>query len=480
MLHDPITNVGIIASQGIFSIAEVSATSRYFSELDSVLQSHYIVADPLLSAVNVRIKCNVSIIPTANMGMLGNTVNTANYMRISATSQIRVVSNSGASYSRETTVGDGKLHSLEFVGTTTTGELFIDGVSQGSSGGDFSVFNVDIIGDYLSSSNFRFFDGIISDFEFETQGVTVKFPLNLPYGDFEFSDSTTFGNEEITNNRFIDTTDWYSPRSSSSLSVVGTRLRATANSGATFGQSTTMTGLTIGKSYTVKGRATSNNPLATLRLRVSSTVGLTTGMVSEVNGTSDISIDDVFVATATTMYIGTIVTGHTGGDTVDIHEGISITEVIGKYVEYVNIPEANRDRFNLENDTTWLSENLIIDPKFLEGTTHWTEGANMSYSTPNVIGSNLNTPSNSELRQSDAFHIGYTYNVSYKGEADTGAYGMQNAAFSVLPSRQLTSVVDSVSFQWVADTANFSCKRASDVNNLTFHDPFIQRVLEIV
>ena len=163
----------------------VSAEQRTFIELDFVAQGHYLLSSLFTSSVNVKIRCKVAIVPTGNQGIFGSSVNGTNYMRINSASEIRLVGDNGVSYTAATDIGDGKLHSLEFIGTTTTGELFVDGISQGVTAGDYSVFKIDVIGDYLGLATPRFFDGIIADAELETQGVTTSWKLDEPTSNTE-------------------------------------------------------------------------------------------------------------------------------------------------------------------------------------------------------------------------------------------------------------------------------------------------------
>ena len=163
-----------------------SSTTRVFINLDSPLEAHYKLSSVFSSAVDVRLKCSIVIIPTSNMGIFGNSANSDSYIRISSSSQIRAQSASGGNYLTGTSIGDGRLHSIDFVGTTTTGELFVDGVSQGQQLGDFSQFDIDVIGDYLGDND-RFFDGIISGAAVETQGNIESWSLSEPISNTEQS-----------------------------------------------------------------------------------------------------------------------------------------------------------------------------------------------------------------------------------------------------------------------------------------------------
>jgi hypothetical protein len=108
----------------------------------------------------------------------------------------------------------------------------------------------------------------------------------------------------------------------------------------------------------------------------------------------------------------------------------------------------------------------------------WSLGTNMTITSGSVVGVDLSTPTNSELRQNDIFEIGATYQIGYSGSVDTGSYGMQNTAGSVPNERKLKPTTTSVLFTYVADVTYFSAKRDDDVDNLIFNNPSAKRFLE--
>lgn len=129
----------------------------------------------------------------------------------------------------------------------------------------------------------------------------------------------------ITNSDFADTSDWYETRGVSALSASSGDLLCTADSAATFGQATTVTGLTIGESYTLTGTITTANPSITLRIRAHENDPLLGSLnYFTLDGSSSLSFSEEFVAVGSTVYIGTVNTGHSGADVVIVEGGISL------------------------------------------------------------------------------------------------------------------------------------------------------------
>ena len=145
-----------------------------------------------------------------------------------------------------------------------------------------------------------------------------------------YLDSVVYDDELVTNNSFSDATGWYEPRNVSTISVVSNKLRSTADSGTTFGSATTLAGLTVGKQYKIQGTASSNNSSATVRIRVAIPQDLGAGTYITVgSSTGSVTVNTKFTAIAETMYVGTIITGHNGGDYVEIDSGFTVKEIIG-------------------------------------------------------------------------------------------------------------------------------------------------------
>jgi len=173
-----------------------------------------------------------------------------------------------------------------------------------------------------------------------------------------------FGNAQYT----VETiSDWYSPRSASSLSIINNKLVSIADSTDTFGAGQQVDNLIVGNVYKIVGTATCNNAAATMFLSVSVDATLSPSVIFT-QGTNTALIDNLFTATATTMYFGVVVSGHAANDTVTIDAGITVKEITNyteanaaseiessvegnNAVEYKNIPQSARELYSLEDDT---------------------------------------------------------------------------------------------------------------------------------
>jgi hypothetical protein len=166
-----------------------SGVTRNFIELELALSSHYLLNSTFSPTAGCILECSIAIIPLINNGIFGHVSLSNSYMRINPAGSIRVVSNSGSSYEVMTGAGDGILHEIKFVGTLTTGELFVDDISLGVLPGDFSSFDIGVIGDYLGIPTPRFFNGIMSNPRFTDTGAatTTTFKLDQATGNSEAS-----------------------------------------------------------------------------------------------------------------------------------------------------------------------------------------------------------------------------------------------------------------------------------------------------
>ena len=113
------------------------------------------------------------------------------------------------------------------------------------------------------------------------------------------------------------TSNWINARGNSTLSVVGTKIRATQTSGTTFGLSTAITTV-IGKTYYIKSDGFKNNTNGNFLIRVSNIASLSPAYYEEASLSSQtVSTNGTFIATATTTYIGFLATIQTVGDYIE-------------------------------------------------------------------------------------------------------------------------------------------------------------------
>jgi len=224
--------------------------------------------------------------------------------------------------------------------------------------------------------------------------------------------------------------DWYSPRSNSSLSIINNKLVSIADSTNTFGAAQQIDNLIVGNVYKMKARSTCNNAAATMFLSVSVDATLSPSVIFT-QGTSTALIDNLFTATATTMYFGVVVSGHAANDTVTIDAGITVKEITNyteanaaseiessvegnNAVEYKNIPQSARDLYSLEDDTWVGSDELVTNGDFATtDTSYWTTlNSSVTIAGNGLAAIDYSGNFTTLIRNFDAFEQGGVYKVS--------------------------------------------------------------------
>jgi len=244
-----------------------------------------------------------------------------------------------------------------------------------------------------------------------------------------YLDSVVYGDELVVNNAFNDATGWYESRNSSTISAVSNKLRSTADSAATFGGATTLAGLTVGKQYKIQGTASSNNSSkAIVRMRVSIAQDLGSDYITIGQTLGSVTVNTYFIATAETMYVGTIVTGHDGGDYVEFDSGFSVKEIIGGQVSagtpLLRTAAINEPR--LEYDASGNPLGLLIE----EGRTNLVLNS-VDASSDNSATNSTQTANkaNSLTGADDAFLLqANTTGASYTGQATSVTSGTNYTA----------------------------------------------------
>jgi len=293
-----------------------------------------------------------------------------------------------------------------------------------------------------------------------------------------------FGNAQYT----VETVaDWYSPRGGSSLSIINNKLVGIADSTAVFGAAQQVDNLIVGKAYRFVGTATCSNSSVIVKLRISGNPLLYNDF--DFVGTGTVTVDTIFIATRTTMYFGTIVTGHAANDTVTIDAGITVKEITNyteanaaseiessvegnNAVEYKNIPQSARELYSLEDDT-WtdaagntieVAEQAAFSPVTapMTLTEAWTTRGTAYSTLQNATSASVRvdaTISNTDdgiLMEMGADAIGlilYVYSgVLYFQCGDGSAYGTASNRAEVsytLPVGEADYIIE-----WSADTSN--------------------------
>jgi hypothetical protein len=335
-------------------------TRIVFIDLDDTASAHYLLGTPFVALADFSLPVYFVTSSSTTQIIFGDSLSADSFIAILSTGVIRTKI-AGVSIDSTAVFADGEEHYLVPSRDGSAVTVYVDGVlvANGTASGTVTL---DSAGRNINNAPF---DGILSRPSFidlTTPANSLYFKLNQLAKEYELPTNNVFGSEEITNNTFINTTGWAPARAQSVLSVVSNKLRATISSTSTFGSSFLMNSLVIGETYRVTASAVSNNAGATVRLRIATDTGLGSTIVN-VDASGSVAIDTVFIATATSMYVGTIVTGQDSGDYVDIEAGISIKSVTN-YITYQNIATgtATRNTYELLNsDTQWVSPTRTIN-----------------------------------------------------------------------------------------------------------------------
>ncbi len=205
-----------------------------------------------------------------------------------------------------------------------------------------------------------------------------------------------FGDAQYT---VVNIADWYSPRGASSLSIINNKLVSIADSTATFGAAQQIDNLIVGNAYRFVGTATCSNSSAQVYIRVSPVSNVGSPIFNK-QATGSVTANDTFTATATTHYVGTLVTGHAANDTVTIDAGITVKEITNytdanaasntenslqanNSVTYQNIAQDVRDTYTLV-DGDWLGSELVVNGDFATDS-DWNKPTNCTISNGKAL-----------------------------------------------------------------------------------------------
>ena len=257
-----------------------------------------------------------------------------------------------------------------------------------------------------------------------------------------------FGDAQYT---VVNIADWYSPRGASSLSIINNKLVSIADSTAAFGVAQQIDNLVVGSVYSFIATATCNNNSATVSLVVSASADVTSPIFNK-QAAGGVTANDTFTATATTLYVGTTVTGHAANDTVTIDAGITVKEI-------TNYTEANA-----ASEIEYSQENIF-------GSDIWTNPANIInlpwvYSGPNIYSIDGSQTVTTVIALFSATEFGSTYQVNFKIEnygngglqpavgSDGASFGQQvsaNGSYSQVITKALVGGNTSVQFRANSD-----------------------------
>lgn len=321
-----------------------------------------------------------------------------------------------------------------------------------------------------------YFQGKVANIFFEDLSDSSK-NVTLPLDEDFAKAGASVSNSIKNNHEFVDVSseaNWYSPRSGSTLSFVSGLVRSTAINQFTFGVAQALTNLTVGQTYFLDAKVKSNNPSALVRIRVSDAVNLDFDAANEENANGSVGFVHTFVATATTMYVGSIVTGHNANDYIEI-VNFSVKEFSAgsNFATAQNITESIFYKDDLDNGR-------YLSPDFKDGLTAESFGTNTinTVDTDNLI---IQGDGNVffGFRYINALDIGETYKIKGISNITAGAVKIQtpstNALFGIVSQSEnfeFTAVSDNTTLIFVRNTGGQEID--AQISNFT-----IQSILEV-
>ena len=249
---------------------------------------------------------------------------------------------------------------LRFSRVVSTGVILLETAPSGgafstlytgtaASGALYNPITGLLIGGYRSSGTFGLpFTGYIQKFTLHDDDRLAASWDARDQDDYGSSTLTNTFHERLENRDFSNgITGWEEARSVSTLTAIGGRLRIAGDGTNTMGASYQVTGLVTGSSYAYTatvdiGTASSG----VIRVRAAETEDLGTGYIAESQGPTGTSITRTvtFIAQSSIMYVGTIITGHTAGQYVELHN-ISVVE---SPVTYTSTGAIYRDKYDVD------------------------------------------------------------------------------------------------------------------------------------
>ena len=371
--------------------------SRYFVTLDNILNSIYAISTPIVLSGDFEYEVEVST--TYNQyGMIFGHTSVGGYIAVNPQGGIKLqlVTNINSTIY----VRDGKLHKIKVTRVSGVVKLFIDGVLDGTFN-DTSTLNYNLIGAWIQDN--LYFKGIIANAKFTDKSGASNVVTTFKLGNSPAAVNYIFSTEKIANNTFANgTTDWASLNSNSSLSIVNNNLVSTATTTANFGVAQQVDNLTIGSTYAFKGQATCSNSSATVKIRVALNATLSSNIYN-IQGTGSVTVDHIFVATATTHWFGTVIQNHAANDTATIPSGITVKEI----TNYTAANSASEIEYSQENV---FGSNVVINGDF-DTDSDWVKDVGWTISggkaRANLSGNWVN------LKQANAFEVGKSYLVTF-------------------------------------------------------------------
>ena len=353
-----------------------SVVERYFLEFDSLL-SQYVGLDGTITLdadFDVTLKAMQKV--AATQIILGNTTNT-DFIAFRNTGEIRVSIDSVVIDSALGLIKYGKLHSVRVARAGSQVTVWLDDTIV-ASGSITTPFNADFIGRFGAGF---YWDGIIANLKITDAGTLVgDFPLDESgENDVIVNRAAVLGSELVVNGTNItDTTGWAEPRGASTLSAANGRIRSQADGTGTHGMVTTLTGLSVGEQHTIDVEVNRGTNTGTLFIRYSDNAGLFSGILETISNPDDGSYSFVVTATAETMYVGGISSGHAAGEYFELGN-VSAKQIPAATPYGTRFNKATLNPKFTEVSDGWEGVELVTNGGF-DTDTDWTKNAGVSIS----------------------------------------------------------------------------------------------------
>lgn len=248
-----------------------------------------------------------------------------------------------------------------FTKQDNTLKLYLEGVlvSQGVCTPPNGLGSADVSTIYRAAQGGFHFEGILANLKIWDNGTLIRdYPLN-DNSNILANRATSLGQELYS---FNGLSGWGATRNASTLSVNGENVRVTADSTDTHGGRWQLGGLVIGSTLLVNIELIRGTSVGQIRIRADSGEALAGGELVSYSNPNDGSITAVIKVTATTMYFGTVSTGHAAGQYHDINI-ISIRQADG-YGTIINGNASDWGLFDKQANGDWLGQELIVNGGF--------------------------------------------------------------------------------------------------------------------
>ena len=207
---------------------------------------------------------------------------------------------------------------------------------------DFTAFTIN----YFNRYGANYSKGTIYNLMFNDLVTldVLTYALDMSLGNTEYP-LENLGAKEFITSAYVFSPTWSTPGNEPTFSVTDGITRCTSISTDTYGGVTTLTGLTAGKTYKYTTFVNSNNKAATFYINADDEPSLSSAVIS-VGVVGEGGISDLFVATATTMYVGVIATGTIAvGDYFDIKSNTVKEIETTNAITYVSAPTQERQNW---------------------------------------------------------------------------------------------------------------------------------------